>query len=263
MNKNNDSPIGIFDSGIGGLSVMKEVIKILPNESIIYFADKKNCPYGNKSKNEIIKLSEKIVQYLITKNCKIIILACNTATGAAIQYLRKKYFINFIGIEPATKSAAEYTKTGQIIILATEHTFQTDHFNNTKNKHAHNITVHIQTGKGLVELVESDKIETNKTFNLLRKYLIPYLKYDIDSLVLGCTHYPFLIPIIKKILPKNIKIFNPSPSVAKQTKKILEIKKLSNTLSKPKYQFVTSGKKKDLELILSKYLPFHYSIDEF
>lgn len=254
-----NNPIGIFDSGIGGLNILQAVKKQLPRESLIYFADTKNCPYGSKTKNEIITFSEAVTEFLLDKNCKLIVVACNTATGAAINHLRKKYPVPFVGIEPATKPAAEYTKTGNIGILATEHTFQTEHFNNTKNKHAKKINVHIQPGIGLVEQIEANEIESKKTKVLLKKYLNPLLEKNIDALVLGCTHYPFLESEIKKILPQNVVLFDPSKAIAEQVKKLLQENLLLNSDSdKPIYQFITSGNQNIFKQLLTQFLHFDH-----
>jgi len=260
-NRKTNNPIGIFDSGIGGLSILKSLVQLLPTESILYFADTKNCPYGTKSAAEIIILSEKITQYLISQNCKLIIIACNTATGAAINYLRKKYPINFVGIEPATKPAAISSITKHIGILATEHTFQTEHFINTKNRHASHVTLHMQPGNGLVELVEEGLIHSTKTKKLLNKYLSPLIEQNIDALVLGCTHYPLLLSEIKKILPQHIKIFNPADSVAQQVKNVLITNSLltDSTEVKATHKFVTTDNIEKFRGLVRLYLSGDYS----
>lgn len=220
-------PIGIFDSGLGGLSIWKEINKALPHESTIYLADSKNAPYGKKSKDEIIDLSIKNTQTLLKYKCKIIVVACNTATTNAISILREKFNVPFIGIEPATKPAALTTKTGKIGVLATQGTLKSDLFIATSNKFKNNLTIIETEGKNLVNLIEAGKIAETKI--LLQQYLNPMVKDGIDNLVLGCTHYPFLIPMIKKIIPNNIKIIDSGHAVAKQTKKILVAHHLLNT----------------------------------
>ncbi len=246
-NKNSKNPIGIFDSGLGGLSVLKELRWLLPQENFIYYADTTYCPYGKKPTKIVIQRAETITQFLIKKRCKQIIVACNTATGAAISTLRNKYPLNFIGIEPATKPAAQYTQTGHIGILATENTFRTDHFLKTKHQHAKDVEVHIQPGDGLVELVETNQIDSQQSQVLLRRYLAPMIQKNIDALILGCTHFPFLMPVIKKIIPLTIKVFNPAPAVAKRAKTLLQKQHLMNqSSSSGQLTFYSSGDVKQL-----------------
>ncbi|SFS48338.1 glutamate racemase [Lutibacter maritimus] len=228
----NTQPIGLFDSGIGGTSIWKEVIKLLPNENTLYLADSKNAPYGEKTSDEIIALSVKNTEYLLSKGCKLIIVACNTATTNAIDYLRATYNVPFIGIEPAIKPAALFSKTGAIGILATKGTLSSKLFEKTANEYTKNITKIEQDGEGLVPLIEAGKINSPQLINLLTTYLKPMLNFNIDHLVLGCTHYPYLIPQIQKILGEQVKIIDSGEAVAKQTKAILEKNNLLNTLSK-------------------------------
>lgn len=248
-NKKIKNPIGVFDSGLGGLSVWQELIKLMPNEDIIYFADSGNCPYGNKKKAEIIDLSIQNTEFLLSKGAKIIVIACNTATAAAIEVLRAKFDVPFIGMEPAVKPAALRTKTGHIGVLATKGTLESERFQETKNKYAKGTIVHMQIGEGLVQAVENQEIETTKTFELIQKYITPMLENKVDEIVLGCTHYPFLIPIINKIIPQYIELINPAPAVAKQTEKVLlEIESKSENVGN--YEFYTSGN----EQILNDFL---------
>ena len=224
----NKQPIGIFDSGIGGLSILEEINRILPNENIIYLADNKNCPYGNKENSAIVKLSLKNTSLLIQMNCKIIVVACNTATTNAIKEIRNSFSIPVIGIEPAIKPAILKTKTNKIGVLATEKTLTSSLFNKTSNKLSKKVKIYKQIGYGLVDLIEKGKIK--ETRDLLKSQIEPMLKSNIDQLVLGCTHYHFLIPLIKKILPKNINIQDPNEAIARQTKKILTINNIQNSL---------------------------------
>ncbi len=231
----NTSPIGIFDSGVGGISILYEINKIMPNENIVYLADNRNCPYGNKSRKEIIKLSIKNCSTLIKLKCKIIVIACNTATTNAVSEIRKSFEIPIIGIEPAIKPAIINTKTGKIGILATEKTLSSNIYNQTSNKFSSNIEIHKQIGYGLVEAIENGNLNKNETKDLLISYLNPMINSNIDQLVLGCTHYHFLIPLIKKIVPKTINIQNPNQAIVKQIKKILHQKNLENS-SKNSYK---------------------------
>lgn len=224
----NNNPIGLFDSGIGGTSIWKEIHQLLPNENTIYLADSKNAPYGKRTKQEIIELCFKNIDFLLSQNCKMIVVACNTATTNAINEIRAKYKIPIIGIEPAIKTAANKTETQTIGILATKGTLNSELFNRQVESYT-NIKVIEQVGYGLVELIEEGKIESLEMTNLLTSYLEPMIKANIDYLVLGCSHYPYLVPAIKKIIPENIKIIDSGEAVARQTKAILEKNNLLNT----------------------------------
>lgn len=251
INITNNSPIGIFDSGLGGLSVTKEIISLLPNESTIYLADSINAPYGEKSKEQIIEFSIKNTELLVKLGCKIIVVACNTATTNAIKILRSNYNLPFIGIEPAIKPAALNTKTGKIGVLATKGTLASDLFLNTSSKFNDVEFIEVE-GKNLVSLIESGKIENTKS--LLEEYLIPMIEKGVDNIVLGCTHYPFLIPIIKEIVPKEINIIDSGLAVAKQTKSILSINNLLANKHKKKSIYYTNHK----ESIFKHFLELNY-----
>ena len=216
----NNNPIGLFDSGIGGTSIWKEIRDLLPNEDTIYLADSKNAPYGLKSKDEIIHLSIKNTEFLLNQNCKIIVVACNTATTNAISELRAIYDVPFLGIEPAIKPAAAQSKKHVIGILATKGTLNSALFQQTAEKF-HETKIIEQIGYGLVTLIENGEMNSKEMSTLLKQYLEPMIAANIDYLVLGCSHYPYLIPQIKKILPKDIKIIDSGEAVAKQTKNIL------------------------------------------
>lgn len=253
----NHNPIGIFDSGAGGLSVLKEIIKICPTESVVYFADTANCPYGSKSAETIIAFSKKIVEFLLEQRCKIIVVACNTATAAAIDFLRANYSTPFIGMEPAIKPAALNTKTKNIGVLATAGTFKGKLYIETSNKYASGVNVCYQIGEGLVELVESTSTETPQAESLIRKYVEPMIQCNIDHLVLGCTHYPFLIDTIRKVIPQGVQIIDPAPSVAKQCLHVLDERNLAcNNNSNPTYHFYSSSTIEALKQIAeNKVLP--------
>jgi len=245
--------IGIFDSGIGGTSIFKEIYTLLPNENYIYLADSKNAPYGNKTSQDILKLSIKNTEYLISKGCKIIIVACNTATTNAISYLRKNYSIPFIGIEPAIKPAALNTKTKVIGILATKGTLSSQLFHQTTDLYTNGIKVIEQVGEGIVPLIESGKLDSIEMQVLLEAYLKPMLEQNIDYLVLGCTHYPYLIPMLSKMLPEHIKIIDSGLAVAKQTQTILSDKNLlNNSELNPSIQLFSNGNVAVLNSILNQ-----------
>ncbi len=255
-----EKPIGIFDSGIGGTSIWKEVIKLLPNENTIYLADSKNAPYGEKSPEEILLLSIKNTEYLISKGCKLIIVACNTATSNAIDHLRKTYNIPFIGIEPAIKPAVLLSKTGAIGILATKGTLTSKLFKKTTAEYTKNIITIEQDGEGLVPLIEAGKINSRELNELLSAYLKPMLNFNIDHLVIGCTHYPYLIPQIKEILGSNVKIIVSGKAVAKQTKAVLEkLNLISKAKIQPNHQLFINSHKEVLEELI-KEVTVNYSV---
>lgn len=237
----NIQPIGIFDSGVGGTSIWKEIQELLPNEHTIYLADSKNAPYGEKSKEDILQLSIKNTEYLLGQNCKLIVVACNTATTNAVGCLRNIYDVPFIGIEPAIKPAALQSKSKTIGVLATKGTLTSSLFHSTAKDYAGNSQIIEQQGKGLVELIESGKLYAAETRELLQGYIQPMLNKGIDYLVLGCTHYPYLIPLLKEILPEGIQIIDSGEAVARQTKAVLVQNKLLNISQKTgSHQFFTN-----------------------
>lgn len=245
-------PIGIFDSGVGGTSIWKEIHALLPYENTIYLADSANAPYGPKGKDAIIALSEKNTEYLLNQNSKIIVVACNTATTNAIKHLRKKYDVPFIGIEPAIKPAALQTKTKAIGILATKGTLSSELFFNTSQLYSNGIEIIEQEGEGIVQLIESGNINSEEMKALLEIYLKPMLNANIDYLVLGCTHYPYLIPQLLKMLPKHIKIIDSGEAVARQTKAILKQLNLLNIADvKPDLKFYINSNPKVMSQLLN------------
>ncbi len=214
--------IGIMDSGLGGLSVWQELVKIMPDENYIYFGDSGFCPYGSKDPEVIISRVKTIIDFFIDNKCKMIIVACNAITASAIDFLRKNYSVPFIGMEPAIKPALTQTKTGSVGVLATERALKGELFNNTKAKYAKGMTVIEQAGIGLVEKVEELDFESESTLELLRKYIYPMLEKNIDFLVLGCTHYPFLQGAIRKITGDKIAVIDPAPAVARHALNMLK-----------------------------------------
>ncbi|MFD2568602.1 glutamate racemase [Pseudotenacibaculum haliotis] len=233
-----EHPIGLFDSGIGGTSIWKEISELMPYEHTLYLADSKNAPYGQRSKEEILELSIKNTEFLLNRNAKIIVVACNTATTNAINYLRQTYDVPFIGIEPAIKPAGLVTQTKTIGILATKGTLNSELFESTSGKIDPEVTILEQVGEGLVDLIENGQIDSTEMETLLQRYLQPMLQENIDALVLGCTHYPYLIPKIKTIVGDQIQIIDSGLAVARQTKNILQQNNLLQTEQTiPKHQF--------------------------
>ncbi len=237
------SPIGIFDSGIGGLTVLKAVRSLLPYENIIYFSDTIHLPYGDKPMEEILAYSKGITQFLLDNKCKIIVVACNTASAAALKQLRESYpDVMFVGMEPAVKPAAEQTRTGTVGVLATSATFQGELYNSVVERFAKDVEVIRQPCPGLVQQIEAGKLNTHDTEGMLRAWIEPMLKKNIDTLVLGCTHYPFVKSLIEKISGPGVRVIDPAPAVAKQVAKILEEKRLKHDGTKQgEISYYTSG----------------------
>ena len=248
------APIGIFDSGVGGTSIWKEIHHLLPFENTIYLADSKYAPYGNRSQEEIVSLSKKNTEYLLDKGCKIIVVACNTATTNAISHLRSQYDIPFVGIEPAIKPAALKTKTQSIGILATKGTLGSDLFHKTAETFTNNIKLTEVVGEGLVPLIEKGNLNDPLLHKLLKQYLAPMIEAHIDHLVLGCTHYPYLMPLLSEMLPEDVKIIDSGAAIARQTKSVLKKYDLLNSSEEtPSLTFLTNSDEATLKDLLFEY----------
>ncbi len=253
----NNNPIGLFDSGVGGTSIWREIHQLLPNEDTIYLADSKNAPYGIKSKDEIIALCKKNTDLLLSMGCKLIVVACNTATTNAIKELRAQYDVPFIGIEPAIKPAALKSKSGKIGILATKGTLNSELFNKAVETFQ-DIEIVEQVGTGLVELIEGGEKDSPEMEALLKKYLSPMVESGIDYLVLGCSHYPYLIPNIKKIIPQDIRIIDSGEAVARQSQHILTEKAGLKDIGPGKAIFYTNADPVVLQSLLGDKFPVVY-----
>ena len=219
--------IGIFDSGVGGLSVFREIRKVLPEQSYIYYSDNAHCPYGEKGRDYIIDRARHITQFLLEKGCEIIVVACNTATAAAISTLREEFPVKFIGMEPAIKPAAKSTRTGIVGVLATAGTLKASKYLDTREKWAQNVKIVEHIGQGFVELVENGNINGPQAEQTVSTSLVPLLEAGADTIVLGCTHYPFLIGTIQKIATetfpeRDIKVIDPAPAVAKHLLEVMQ-----------------------------------------
>lgn len=253
MNKNR--PIGVFDSGVGGTSIWKEIHKLLPNENIIYLADSKNAPYGDKPSEEILALSKKNTEKLLDYDCKIIIVACNTATTNAIAALRESYPLPIIGIEPAIKPAALGTTTKSIGILATKGTLSSALFSKTAREFTKDISIVEIIGEGLVPLIEAGDLEGPEMRSLLEKHSRPMIDADVDFVVLGCSHYPYIIPTLKTILPPHVSIIDSGEAVARQTKIVLQnLDMLREEISRPNLDFYSNMGTETLRFLLRDYL---------
>jgi glutamate racemase len=216
---NGSAPIGVLDSGIGGLSVLREMRALLPDADLVYVADQAFAPYGERSLDEVRTRAAAVVSHLLDLSCAPIVIACNTASAAALHHLRQVHpDVPFVGMEPAVKPAAETTGAGVIGVLATPATFQSELYASVVDRHSNGVEVIAQPAPGLVELVEEGHLDA--ALPLLRGYLAPMIEAGVDRLVLGCTHYPFLIDQIRRILPEDVAIIDPAPAVARQVARV-------------------------------------------
>ncbi len=237
-----NSPIGIFDSGVGGLSVLRAIRTQLPNESLLYFADQAHVPYGPRSLEEVRSFSETITEYLLAQGAKLIVVACNTASAAALHDLRKSFpNTPFVGMEPAVKPAAEQTHSGVVGVLATPATFQGALYASVVERFASGVTVLQNTCSGLVKEIERGAVDGEKAKQILESALRPMLGRGLDTVVLGCTHYPFAIPQIEAICGDSVRVIDPAPAVARQVERRLDALSLLNPEPNGNVQLVTSG----------------------
>jgi glutamate racemase len=243
------SPIGIFDSGVGGISVLRAIRVQMPEESIIYFGDQGHVPYGSRSMEEIQSFSEAITRFLLEQGAKILVVACNTASAAALKFLREKFpEIPFVGMEPAVKPAAEKTRTGKVGVLATPATFQGALYASVVERFANGVELFQSTCPGLVQQIEQGNLNGAETRRILENALTPMLEQNIDTVVLGCTHYPFVIPLIQQIVGEGVRVIDPAPAVAKQTGRLLEARRMKSKSAEDGYvRFYTSGESETLK----------------
>jgi glutamate racemase len=236
-------PIGIFDSGVGGLSVLQAIRTELPHENLFYLGDQGHVPYGPRPKDEIRDFAIGITRFLLNQGAKEIVVACNTASAAALHDLRDLFpTVPLVGMEPAVKPAAEITQTGKVGVLATRNTFKGDLYASLVKRYGKDIQLFQSTCPGLVEQVEAGKIDTMETRTILGNALKPMLEAGVDTIVLGCTHYPFVTPVIREIIGNDKRIIDPSPAVARQAKYLLSQRGLLNPKTdRGKTMYYTSG----------------------
>lgn len=208
--------IGIFDSGVGGISVAKSIRQRLPTENLLYYADTYHSPYGEKHQALLLERGRYICDFFIEQNAKLIVVACNTATVSILPQLRNEFNIPFVGVEPGIKPASQLTKTGRIAVLATEYTVKSQQLEWLVKRYAGTCQVELQACPGFVEKIENQQVYTRATEALVRKYLEPLLKCGIDTFVLGCTHYVFLLPIIRRVTGESVNIVQTQDAVADQ-----------------------------------------------
>jgi len=243
-----EKPIGFFDSGVGGISVLKKTMEILPNENYIYYGDSANAPYGDKDVDTIRSLTSDAVEHLLGLGCKAIVIACNTATSAAVDYIREKYSqVPIIGIEPALKLAIDRTENGEILVLATNRTLLEKKFHNLSEKYAITRDILTLPLPGLVEIIEQGNDYQEKSYHYLQEAL-KGVNADLSAVVLGCTHYPFIKPSIRRILNSSIPIYDGSEGTARHLREVLVEKDLMN-LSEEKGTLTLLNSKKSQEII--------------
>lgn len=238
----NNNPIGVYDSGFGGLSVWRELHRALPCESLIYLGDGKNCPYGSLSEEQIRRLAEESVRVLLDKGCKMIVVACNTATSAAIEHLRQTFpQVPFVGLEPAVKPACAMTRSGVVGVIATERSLQGRKFLSTLERYGQGVKVIKAIGEGFVEAVEADAENSPLTEQVVRRVVEPIIEQGADVIVLGCTHYPFLADVIGRVVAgREVEVIDSGAAVEKRVESLLdslELRALAD--NEPKLEFLT------------------------
>jgi glutamate racemase len=257
-------PVGVFDSGIGGLSVLRAIRGLLPFQPIIYLADQGHVPYGPRSLEEVRHFAENITRFLIGQGARLVVVACNAASAASLHYLRLTFpDIPFVGMEPAVKPAAEFSRSRVVGVLATTATFQGALYASVLERFAREVTVLQDPCPGLVHEIEAVNLDGEEPRRILEKALRPMLEKGIDTVVLGCTHYPFVIPIIQDIVGPSVLVIDPAPAVARQTARLLELHNLlAPGPNQGASQFFTSGDpivlSRQLNLLLGELGPVAY-----
>jgi len=247
-----NAPIGVMDSGVGGLSVLKHLTRQLPHEHFIYFADSAHAPYGNKTAAEIQQRCAIIADTLIAQGAKALVVACNTATAAAIGSMRQHYTLPIIGMEPAVKPAAAASNNGIIGVLATTGTLQSAQFAALLEHYGQNVQVVTQACVGLVECIEQGQLDAPQTQALLQQYCQPLMAAGADTIVLGCTHYPFVRQYIQQIVGPNVTLIDTGAAVAKRLQQVLAQAQMLNAATEAgDYVFLTSGTE-ETELVMQQ-----------
>jgi glutamate racemase len=251
-----ESPLGVFDSGVGGLSVLRAIRAQMPHESALYLGDQTHIPYGPRPAGQIRNFAKAITAFLLEQNSKLIVVACNTASAAALNFLRGEFpQVRFVGMEPAVKPAVEHTQTGNVGVLATPATFEGPLYASVVERFANGVRLFQNTCNGLVQQIEAGNLEGAETRQILEDALLPMLENNIDTIVLGCTHYPFVIPLIERIVGEKARVIDPAPAVARQVRRLLEAEGLTNpALSSGSIRIFTSGDSERLKSMLPKLL---------
>lgn len=244
MKKSKNFPIGVFDSGVGGLSVLRAIRNLLPGTPVLYLADQYHVPYGTRTLEEVRQFSKAVTEFLLLQGVKLIVVACNTASVAALKYLREAFpGVPFVGMEPAVKPAAEQTHSNVVGVLATYATFQGEMYNAVVERFAQGVTILQDHCPGLVSEIEKGNLSGIETEKILREALEPMLARGVDTVVMGCTHYPFVIPLIQKITGPAVKVIDPAPAIARQVQRLLNTHEwLPNNDDRATVTFITTGK---------------------
>jgi len=252
--------VGVFDSGIGGLSVLSAMRELLPAQPVIYFGDQAHVPYGPRPMAEVRDFSEEITRFLLDQGAQLIVVACNTASAAALRYLRNQFpDVPFVGMEPAVKPAAEQTRSGVVGVLATPATFQGELYASVVERFAKGVEVLQDTCSGLVAQIEAGNLYGAATRLILERALKPMLARGVDTVVLGCTHYPFVIPLIEEIAGPSVRVINPAPAVARQVRRLLEERDWLASQGEGVTRFFTSGEPEQFIPHLDRLLSFNTS----
>jgi glutamate racemase len=244
-------PIGVFDSGVGGISVLRAMRELMPGENVVFFGDQGHVPYGPRPLEQVRAFSEGITRFLLNEGAKLIVVACNTASAAALTHLRQSFpDVKFVGMEPAVKPAAERTQTGVVGVLATPATFQGALYASVVERFANGVQLLQNTCPGLVQQIEKGDLDGAETRRILEDALLPMLEKNIDTVVLGCTHYPFVIPLIQRICGESVRVIDPAPAVARQAQRLLEAEGKENDGGEGRVRFYTSGEEAKVESLL-------------
>jgi glutamate racemase len=251
-----NGPIGVFDSGVGGLSVLRAIRMALPGEAILYLADQAHVPYGPRPLEQVKSFAEGITRFLLSRGAKLVVVACNAASAAALEHLREVFpQVPFVGMEPAVKPAAEQTRTGKVGVLATPATFQGALYASVVERFANGVSVLQNTCPGLVMEIEAGNLDTPQVREILVGALRPMLAQGIDTVVLGCTHYPFVIPLIEAVAGPGVRVIDPAPAIARQATRLLEERQLLNPAGEHGVvRFLTTGDPDQLALLIPKLL---------
>jgi glutamate racemase len=240
--------VGIFDSGVGGLSVLRAIHELLPGLDILYFADQAHVPYGRRPMQEIRQFSSEITRFLIKKEVDLVVVACNTASAASLKTLREEFTqIPIVGMEPAVKPASEISKTRSVGVLATPATFQGELYKSLVHRYGEGLQIHQNTCPGLVEEIEKGNLHNNKTYQILQDALQPMQQAHVDTIVLGCTHYPFVLPVIREICGSQITAIDPAPAIARRVRSLLPSQAQTQHSEAPGIAFYTSGNPEELQ----------------
>lgn len=254
--------IGMFDSGLGGLSIWRELVRQLPHEPVLYLADRAFCPYGERSQQEIQERCENIAHYLESQGARLMLIACNTATSAAGQYLRERLSMPVVGIEPALKPAALLSRSRRVGVLATRATLSGDKFSDLVARFGNDVIIYPRCGEGWVELVEAGELTGPAAEAVVRGVVEPLLDKEVDQIVLGCTHYPFLAPLVEQVVAGRAQVINPADAVCRQVSRQINLHwQASPKAGVPRHRFVTTGDSAGMRRFLSATLGIQAEVE--